>query len=518
MNKIYFNGDILTMDDNHYESVYVENDIIKRCGDYKQLIAEIPSDTIHVDLQGKCLMPSFIDSHSHLVAFASTLKLVNLSKATSIKDIINSFKKHIKTNNYSKNEMIIGFGYDHNFLKEKRHPTASELDNISATNPIMISHASGHMGVINTKAIELLGLNDQVSDPVGGKYGRDENGHLNGYLEEQAFISNSNKGGANIDLKNQILDALKIYASYGITTVQEGFMKDNEYQLLNALSKDHKLFLDVVGYVDIKDHRHIYQENKQYHQYLNNFKLGGYKMFLDGSPQGKTAWLSKPYENSGDYCGYPIYQDNEVNSFVRTALNDNAQLLTHCNGDAASNQLLNAFNDEFTELRPVMIHSQTLRPDQLPRLKRIGMIPSFFIGHVYYWGDIHLQNLGSRANKISCVNSASKIDLPYTFHQDTPVIPPNMLESVWCAVKRKTKNGVILGADERITVYDALKAVTINGAYQYFEENSKGTIKEGKKADLIILDNNPCKVDIDEIKNIKIIETIKDGKTVYHNT
>lgn len=516
MKNLYYNGDILTMENSDYEAIYVEDGIIKKCGEYSRLKNEVPNDTTHIDLQGKCLMPAFIDSHSHIVSLATTLKLVDLSKTTSIDDIINTFKNHIKKNISDPEEIVIGFGYDHNFLKEKRHPSATDLDKISSTNPIIISHASGHMGVVNTKAMQLLKLNNQASDPVGGKYGRDKKGHLNGYLEEQAFFSISNHGiQNNTDLKKQILDALKIYASYGITTVQEGFMKNDEFNLLNVLALENKLYLDVIGYVDIKDHRMIYQNNPQYHQYFNHFKLGGYKLFLDGSPQGKTAWLSKPYENSGDYRGYPIYQNSEVDEYVKTALDDHVQLLTHCNGDAASKQLLDAFNGKYTNLRPVMIHSQTLRPDQLPQLKQIGMIPSFFIAHIFYWGDIHRQNLGVRAESISCVHSALKLDLPYTFHQDTPVIAPNMLETIWCAVKRQTKDGIILGKDERISVYNALKGITINAAYQYFEEQYKGSIREGKNADLLILDHNPCKVAIDEIKNITIIETIKDGKTVY---
>ena len=295
------------------------------------------------------------------------------------------------------------------------------------------------MGVINHKAMQLLKIDDSIKDPIGGKYGRDENNQLNGYLEEQAFITTSSKINISVDLKKQLLDALNIYASYGITTLQEGYMKKEEFNLLDTLAKENKLFLDIIGYVDIKDNQEIYQQNKAYHQYQNHFKLGGYKLFLDGSPQGKTAWISKPYENSNNYCGYPIYQDKEVENYVNTALKQHAQLITHCNGDMAAKQLLDAFKNIPTDTRPVMIHCQTLRPDQLPQLKNINMIPSFFVNHIYYWGDIHLKNLGKRAKKISCINSALKHDLIYTFHQDTPVIMPNMLESVWCACKRITQ-------------------------------------------------------------------------------
>lgn len=514
MKTLYYNGDILTMENNYYEAIYIEDGIIKKCGDYDKLKDIISNNTKLIDLNGKCLMPAFIDSHSHVVSLAKTLNLVDLSNSTNINEIIDRFNQYIKITKPKKDKLLIGFGYDHNFLMEKRHPLAKELDQISY--PVLISHASGHMGVINTKAMKLFKIDNTISNPLGGKYGHDENNELNGYLEEQAFITLASKANKiDPDLKKQLLEALKIYASYGITTVQEGYMKEEEFSLLASLAKENKLFLDVVGYVDIKDHQKLYQENNLYHQYQNHFKLGGYKLFLDGSPQGKTAWLSKPYLDSGDYCGYPIYQNKEVIKYVNYILQNKIQLITHCNGDRAAKQLLDAFQNQSTNTRPVMIHCQTLRPEQLPQLKAIKMIPSFFVNHLYHWGDIHLKNLGQRANQISCLHSALKQGLPYTLHQDSPVIPPNMLESIWCACKRETKAGIILGKDEQISIYNALKGVTINAAYQYFEEKTKGSIKEGKIADLIILDKNPCKVTIDELLKINILTTIKEGKVVY---
>lgn len=513
MNKLFFNGDILTMENTNYEAIYIEDGMIKKCGSLASLKQIVSKDTELIDLKGHCLMPAFIDSHSHIVSFSKTLNLVDLTKCTSINEIIKKFEDFIALTKPSQEKILIGFGYDHNFLKEQRHPIAKDLDKINY--PVLISHASGHMGVINTKTMNLLNLSNDVTDPVGGKYGRDNNNNLTGYLEELAFISSAAKIAQPGDLKKQVLDGLKIYASYGITTIQEGFMKSEEFNVLDKLAQENKLYLDIVGYVDIKNHQTIYTNNPNYHQYFNHFRLGGYKLFLDGSPQGKTAWMSKPYEDSDDYCGYPIYQDEEVKSYVNIALQQKTQLITHCNGDRAAKQLLDAFENTNPETRPVMIHCQTLRPDQLSELKNINMVPSFFVNHIYYWGDIHLKNLGERALKISCLNSALKTGLHYTLHQDTPVIMPNMLESVWCACKRMTKANVILGEDERISVYDALKGVTINSAYQYFEENHKGSIKEGKIADLIILDKNPCKVEVDDLLKINILTTFKNGNVVY---
>ncbi|MGO0862293.1 amidohydrolase family protein, partial [Clostridioides difficile] len=194
-------------------------------------------------------------------------------------------------------------------------------------------------------------------------------------------------------------------------------------------------------------------------KYVNRFKIGGYKIFLDGSPQGKTAWLTKPYENSEDgYCGYPIYKDEEVEKFINISVEEKMQLLTHCNGDAAADQLINSFEKVIKEknikddMRPVMIHAQTVREDQVDEMKKINMIPSYFVAHTYYWGDIHIKNLGeSRAFKISPLKTTIEKGLIYTLHQDTPVIAPNMLETIWCAVNRITKKGVLIGENEKIS-------------------------------------------------------------------
>ena len=249
--------------------------------------------------------------------------------------------------------------------------------------------------------------------------------------------------------------------------------------------------------------------------------MGGYKIILDGSPQGRTAWLSQPYEGSDD-CAYGAYSDEEVYQFLRKAALEGEQVLAHCNGDAASEQLLSQYERIVQEVpdaqivRPVMIHAQTVRLDQLPRMKALEMIPSFFVEHVCQWGEVHRKNLGEeRANRISPVHSALECGLTVTFHQDTPVLPPDMLHTIWTAVNRLTAAGNLLGAAERVSALEALKAITINAAYQYGEENTKGTLETGKTADLVILSADPLSVSPLAIKDITVEATIKAGQVVY---
>lgn len=525
--QIYYNGNIITMEQSLYEeALLVRNGIIDKVGSKEEIIKYKNSQTELIDLQGKTLMPSFIDSHSHLTSFAGTLNLVVLSDTISFQDIIDKMKKFKDENNLKKGQWIIGFGYDNNFLVEKQHPTKEILDKISTDNPIMITHKSGHMGVLNSLGLEEVDINSNTKESEGGHIGRvGGTREPNGYLEENCFIQASNKIPEQpIETLGELMEkAQNIYLSYGITTAQEGLINDAEFKQLKYMSENNKLKIDVVGYVDLKNSKKIKDENEKYvKNYINRFKIGGYKIFLDGSPQGRTAWMTKPYENDKEgYCGYPIYRDEEVQEFINTALNENMQLLTHCNGDAAADQLINSFIEVFNKKdysntnRPVMIHAQLVREDQIDKMKKIDMIPSYFIAHTYYWGDIHIKNFGRRAYKISPVKTTIDKGVVYTFHQDTPVIAPNMLETIWCAVNRISKNGIIIGEDERISPLDALKAVTINAAYEYFEEDKKGSIREGKLADLVILDKNPLNINHEEIKNIKVLKTIKEGNVVY---
>lgn len=524
---IYYNGSIIPMEEGaRPEAIAVENGTITKVGSREELFASKKADAVLFDLEGKTLLPAFIDPHSHITALANSLSLVSLADTASFDDIVKKLREHKEKMGLAPGRWIVGFGYDHNFLAEKAHPNRQVLDQVSTENPVLISHTSGHMGVMNTAALMVNHVTDETPDPSGGKIIRDSAGHATGYMEENAFLQYSASAGqaAPEELDRLMLEAEKVYLRYGITTVQDGMVKGGNLPMLERIAKGPGFTVDVIGYVDLKDHQGLLEEHPEYVEAsTGNFRFGGYKLFLDGSPQGRTAWLTKPYlGDEADYCGYPIYEDGQVTELLKTAISEGRQVLTHCNGDAAGDQLIRCYSKALEEtgstayLRPVMIHAQTARPDQVDRMKMIGMMPSYFVAHVYYWGDIHLENLGKeRAEAISPAHTTVEKGVPFTFHQDTPVVPCDMLHTIWCAVNRLTKAGRVLGEKERITPYEALRAVTINAAYQYFEEDRKGSIRVGKDADLVILDRDPLAVDPMEIKDIQVLETIKRGTSVY---
>lgn len=529
MEKIYYNGSIITMEspDDSYEALVEKDGIIAELLDFKTAKEKYP-EAEYNDLNGKTLMPSFIDPHGHISLTIQLVTKANLGDCVTMDQITETLKKYIDDNNIKPGEFVMGYNYDHNILPDYKHPDKYVLDKASEENPIFILNTSGHMCVCNSMLLKLAGYTDEDKDPEGGHLGRiEDTGELSGYLEETAMNKAfMNMRGMSAEFDDCLAKAQQLYLSNGVTTVQDGAASRMNVEALLSAEKAGKLDIDVVSYPVIGDGvEKIFSDYPECDEkYCGHFKLGGYKIVLDGSPQGCTAYLSKPYDNHGEYRGYPRYSDEQVNEFVKKAIDDNRQLLTHCNGDAAGDQLLAAYtkalkesdNDNKDNLRPVMIHCQTARDDQFDIMADIGMIASIFVGHVYYWGDIHVKNMGiERGSRVSPAASAMKKGLSVNFHQDTPVTLPKMFHSVWAAVNRKTRSGKIIGSEQCVDVYDALKAVTINAAYEYFEENEKGSLKAGKRADMIICDKNPLKVEKDEIKDITVLETIKDGKTLY---
>jgi len=532
MDTLYYGGSILTMEDEHDrpEAVLVSRGIIKKVGTLKEVMDAAGKNIKKYDLSGKCLMPSFIDPHGHVAMKAQMSLFADLSECRCFDDIEKEMAKYIKENKITPKQVAVGFGYDHNFLEEYAHPGKAVLDKASSDIPILILHVSGHLGCANSAMLDLAGIDKDTEDPKGGRYGRVEGStEPDGYLEESAMMGVQGKMAKRIkaDIGKMLNGMQQAYIENGVTTVQEGAANAGNIKLLKMASMLGKLKTDVVIYPLISDGgSDLIEKNRRIvGQYKKHLKIGGYKMLLDGSPQGRSAWMSEPYLGGEEgYCGYPWITDEEADEYVLTAVEENMQVLAHCNGDAASEQFLNAYeramakseNPNKGDLRPVMIHCQTVRNDQLDRMAEIDMVASIFVGHVYYWGDVHMKNFGpERGNHISPVKDALDRGLSVNFHQDTPITKPDMLHSVWCAVNRISRGGNVIGEDQKVGVYDALKAVTINAAYEYFEEDSKGSIAEGKRADLVILDKDPTTVESMAIKDISVLETIKDGKTIY---
>lgn len=533
--KVYFNGSIVTVnkENNISEGILIEEGLIKLVGSNDEVLKHKEGAEL-IDLNGKAMLPGFIDPHGHIVAIAQSLLVLNFNDVKSIDALVEKIKNDIKENPRKDGEWVLGLGYDNVNFEGDRHPSKFDLDKASKEIPILITHASGHMATLNSKGLELLGYSgEKYNVPEGGVVQTvDGSREALGVIEENAFLNPEKRSlipaPTTEAILNAIVKAQDLYTSFGLTTCQDASVDVAFNGLLNATAQNNMFKIDIIGYAIQQFTKELLKNTTAEAKYNNHYKLLGGKIWLDGSPQAKTAWLTKPYYivpegMDKNYSGYKTQEDEDVTNYFKECLENDWQVNAHCNGDAAGDQFIRCYKKaiELTgnkkDLRPVMIHAQTLREDQLDEMKAIGMMPSFFLDHIWYWGDYHYESvLGpERAERISPANSALKRGINFTLHQDPPVKMPNMILAIHNAVNRKTQSGRVLGEEQKISVMDAIRAVTYNGAYQCFEENIKGSIEVGKLADLVILDKNPLEVPSNELKNINVLETIKEGKTIY---
>lgn len=538
--RLYYNGHIITMETEeaeYVESIVEQNGKIAFVGSLKEA-EKLFANSEKVDLNGKTLLPGFIDPHSHFGMVSNTMGQVNLNpppvgKISSIPEMIKAIEKFKTENDIKNGDWIFGWGYDDNELIEKRHPNKMELDAAFPNNPVYLQHTSGHMGVANSLALKAMNVSKDTPNPEGGNIGRIPNtNEPNGLVQETAmytFVGNmlkilSTKQGEYFE------ETQNYYAENGITTAQDGMTDRNSIQFFQKQADDGKLKIDLIalaGYSDLD--KNLADSSIHFKKYANGFKVQGTKVIADGSPQGKTAFFSKPFLTPTPGCahdckGLPSLTQESLNTIFKTAYANDNQLFVHCNGDASIDMLLKAHEYACKELkqpldkdrRTIAIHSQFVRPDQLEMYIKYNIEPSFFTNHAYFWGDVHVENLGKeRAFFLSPIATADKMKLKYTNHSDATVTPINPLFTVWTAVNRVSRTDKVIGENERATPYQALKAITIHAAYEYFEENLKGSLKTGKMADFVVLDKNPITVNPAELKEIKVVETIKAGKTIF---
>jgi predicted amidohydrolase YtcJ len=545
---VYFNGKIITVDDDNPKAtvVAIKDGMILYVGDIRGAKPLMANSTRQINLQGKTMVPGFVDAHGHVVnagiqaASANLLPMPDgeVNSFAQLVDTLNEWKQSANGKEFIENTgWLLGFGFDDSQLEEQAFPTAEVLEQVSQDKPTIIIHQSGHFGVFNRQALELAGITDCRAEIPGGSIRCEADGQTpDGVLEENAFFGALGVFQANVD-EAYNLDlfgqGIQSFVRFGYTTAQEGRAFAPTVATAKAKVDQGPLLIDVALYVDYtsKDllDTSAYYSGSGYDGigYNNGLRIAGVKLTIDGSPQGKTAWLSQPYfvppEGQGEnYVGYPAMTEEQVNAEVMDAFANNRQVLVHCNGDAAIDRYLDAVESAVQEYglndrRNVLIHGQTLRKDQVGRLKELDVMPSLFPMHTFYWGDWHKESvLGpERAAYISPTRDVLDAGMIFSSHHDAPVANPDSMRVLGATVTRVTRSGEVLGPDQRVTPYEGLKAITIWPAYQHFEEKVKGSIEVGKQADFVILSADPLTIDPLQIADIKVLETINDGQTVF---
>lgn len=531
---VVFTGEnIITMDDSAPNAVAIADGKILATGTAEDLAKFAGPDTRAVELGDRALLPGFIDAHGHAAATARFIDLANVSSppvgpVKTIADLQDVLKKHIANNDFKAGDWVIGYGYDESLLAENRHPTRDDLDKISSDHNVVILHVSLHLASANSLALATSKITAESPDPAGGVIRRRAGTtEPSGVLEETAahpLLYRLVIGGAG--LPDQLTRTLKDYASYGITTAQDGAASMADVGVIKSMTEADALPIDLVAYPHVSQVPPSTLAALKAENYTNGFRIGGVKFVLDGSIQGKTGFLGAPYTETlkgrgEDYLGYPMVPPAKYEADLAPLIARGVPLLIHANGDGAIDMMLEGLDKaldgtDITDHRTTIIHAQMIREDQIMRAKELGAVPSYFSAHPFYWGDWHRQILGEeRAARISPIRSTINAGVPFTIHNDAPVVPPHMMRLIDITVNRKTRSGYVLGPDQRATVMEALHAVTLGAAYQFFEEDTKGSITAGKQADLVILGANPLEVAPEQLQHIDIIETFSRGESVF---
>ncbi|MYY27359.1 amidohydrolase [Elizabethkingia anophelis] len=517
------------------QAVWVKEGKIAFVGDLKKA-KELARNAEEVDLQGKTLLPSFIDPHSHYINSLSVSNQANVSPAPigpgkDVPSIIETIKKYRDEKKIPKGEIIQAYGYDDNVMPEHRLLNRDDLDAAFPDNPVIVGHISMHGAVLNSLALKKFNISSQTPTPAGGvivrKPGTQE---PYGLIMETAYLPIF--GNLPKPTPQQEIEWSKqgqmLYAEAGITTAHDGATRIDDIDVMERVTKANANIIDIIAYPFITDLDAIVAKYPptEWGKYHNRFKVGGVKITIDGSPQGKTACFTTPYLTGGpsgepNWKGELTFPEPMIHDMVKKVYAMNVPLNLHANGDGAIDAFLRAHEDaasnDLTKDRHVTVmHSQFIRKDQLEKYVKYKLTPSFYTLHTFYFADAHIKNRGmAQASYISPMKDAFEMGLKPTNHTDYVVLPLDQMMVLWSAVNRISRAGIKVGINQAVTPYQGLQAMTINPAIQYMEEGSKGSLVKGKLADLVILDQNPLKVDVMKIKDIKVMQTLKEGKVIY---
>lgn len=547
--QAFINANVLTVNANNdkAEAVLLEADRIIAVGSTKEITSLIKGHyararvRVH-DLVGKTLMPGIIDAHSHfpgsgvyrVAADLNAPPIGNVQNVDQMLDVLRQLDAE-KSRRNNHDQWLFGLGYDNTQMTEARHPLRQELDAVSTQRPIFILHSSGHMGVANTAALRELGIDASSVAPDGGAYVKNEQGQLTGLILETA-VSPFLQEATSFSLREQlriVKTAARDYAAQGVTSAQNGGADKRHVEGLYWASK-----LGVVPqrlvvwplHKALSDEELRGLRGKKSHK----FEVGAIKLVADGSIQGYTAYLTQPYHQppqtaaiqphsafGKDVYGAPVIDREFLSILVKSYLQRGQQLAIHGNGDASIDDILFAIEQALlafprTDPRTVLVHAQMARKDQLRKMRELGITPSFFSAHTYYWGDRHQSIFigPERAAGISPAKSAQRTGLRFSIHLDTPVVPMQPMRLLWSAVNRRSFDGRVIGRRERISREQAIRAITIDAAYQVFKETQIGSIEVGKLADLVVLDQDPSHADTD-LLSIKVQNTYVGGVEIY---
>lgn len=529
---VFMNGEIITVDQTNRvaESVAVKDNRIIAVGTNQQMQDYITKETDIIDLKGRSLLPGFIDAHLHLTIYGTNLLGVSCIEPhiSSLQDIFMDLKQ--KAAETPKGHWVRAWGFNETKLKENRFPTKEELDDLSSDHPIVVIRTCNHTSIANSKALAIANITESTENPEGGIIERDPDERLTGKLLENAHMQLFEYAAYdNEEIRKGIKLASDEFIKAGITSIHDAGAYGDGAESLRIMQQSanaDELKVRVYALVGSLTDSHEFVDRMMKAGPITGFgneflKIGPAKLFIDGSSVGPTLATREPYTHAPDDCGILYYSQDKLNLILGEAHKRGFQITSHAQGDKAIEMLLDCIETALSEHprenhRHRIEHAGIASPDLVERMKKLGVVPIPNPAFIHENGDKYLEFYGSRVNNMYPARDYLEQGIIAAFASDAPVVSCNPLLGIHAAVNRQSWQSQPVGETQRISIMDAIRAYTWNGAYASFEENIKGSIEAGKLADLVVLNRSLLHSDQSAIKDIQVDLTMIDGKILYN--
>jgi predicted amidohydrolase YtcJ len=520
---VVLNARVLTLDNNmpRAEAFAVKGDRFVAVGTTSDIRNLASSRTEIIDAEGMTITPGFIDAHSH-PAGAGVNELVQVNAdLRSVSAIAGALRARADAT--PQGQWIRAFKYDDTKLSEGRPINRFDIDALVPDHPVAISHRGGHTSVYNSMALAMAGVTSETPDPPGGRFYRDSNGALTGLVAGPArsvFNSLIPSDSTREQRKDGVKLITELMTKSGLTSVHQ----------TGASRNDMLAYQDARAEGNMRFRMYLFPRGQLFNDLVNAgvrsgmgdevFRIGAVKFTADGSASERTMRMSTPFEGRPDDYGLLYMTEEEIHESVENAHRNDFQVAIHANGDVTIEMVLNAYQ-RVQELWPRknprhrIEHCSLVNPELLTRIKNLGVIPAPFYTYIHYHGNKWVEYGEEKMRWMFAHRSFLDYGIPVAPASDYTPGPYEPMMAIQSMVTRKDFDGRIWGPNQRITIDEALRICTMNGAYASFEEDIKGSISVGKLADFVILADDPHDVDPDEIKNIEIVRTVVGGITMY---
>jgi len=537
MKTAFVNANVITIDaaKPRAEAFLVEDGKFQKVGGREEVLAAAGAEAEVVDLGGKTVVPGFNDSHLHLLNFAYSRTKIGLYGTNSIAEIQEKAAKWLEERKPAPGTWVSAAGWNHYSFKEGRMLNKGDLDQISTEHPMIFTRVCEHTVVVNSKALELIGIDDSTPDPESGAIERDADGHATGVLKETArYLAYSKVPDKSVaDIKEMLMDAIDYVSKLGITSVQtddfETFSSKNWKNIIQAYQE-----LEAEGQLKVRVYEQcLLPQIDRFKEFLaagyktgvgtDMFKIGPLKLLTDGSIGPRTAFLTEPYSDDPGNRGISVFTQEELDELVCTAQANGMQVVCHGIGDGAMTMILNAYEKAQKEhplkdARNGIIHVQITTKEIVERMLKDDVVA--YGEPVCVGADMHCveDRVGKERMKESYIyRTMNEMGLKVPLSSDCPVDSVNPIDSAYIAVNRKDLNGWPEGGwypEERMTIDQVLKGFTLDSAYAQFQEGVKGSVEEGKYADFAVLSGDPTAIDPEQLRSISCVATYLGGKKV----